>query len=216
MSKIPNKELLIFDWDGTIMDSVPKIVATLQSAARSLSVPEPDPISAKNIIGLSLDTAVATLFPEHSEFHQALEEQYKHHYLAVDTTPTPLFDDVASTLTALKNKGYALAVATGKSRKGLDRLLVETGLAHFFDITRTACEAQSKPHPEMLEHILAFYQLSPEQAVMIGDTQIDMQLAANAGVDSIGVTFGVHTKDELEIFSPKATVNSYRELLALF
>ncbi|WP_325050666.1 HAD-IA family hydrolase [Pseudoalteromonas sp. T1lg10] len=216
MSKINNKELLIFDWDGTIMDSVPKIVATLQSAARALSVPEPDPVSAKNIIGLSLDTAVATLFPEHSEFHQALEEQYKHHYLAVDTTPTPLFDDVESTLTALKNKGYALAVATGKSRKGLDRLMGETGLTHFFDITRTACEAQSKPHPQMLEQILAFYQLSPQQAVMIGDTQIDMQLAANAGVDSIGVTFGVHAKEELEIFNPKATVNSYRELLALF
>ncbi|WP_325042613.1 HAD-IA family hydrolase [Pseudoalteromonas sp. T1lg88] len=216
MSKINNKELLIFDWDGTIMDSVPKIVATLQSAARALSVPEPDPVSAKNIIGLSLDTTVATLFPEHSEFHQALEEQYKHHYLAVDTTPTPLFDDVESTLTALKNKGYALAVATGKSRKGLDRLMGETGLTHFFDITRTACEAQSKPHPQMLEQILAFYQLSPQQAVMIGDTQIDMQLAANAGVDSIGVTFGVHAKEELEIFNPKATVNSYRELLALF
>ncbi|MEM0514710.1 HAD-IIIA family hydrolase [Pseudoalteromonas sp. YIC-827] len=216
MSKINNKELLIFDWDGTIMDSVPKIVATLQSAARALSVPEPDPISAKNIIGLSLDTAVATLFPEHSEFHQALEEQYKHHYLAVDTTPTPLFDNVESTLQALKEKGYSLAVATGKSRKGLDRLMAETGLAHFFDISRTACEAQSKPHPQMLEQILAFYQCSPQQAVMIGDTQIDMQLAANAGVDGIGVTFGVHAKEELEIFHPKATVNSYRELLALF
>ncbi|MFY8272581.1 HAD-IA family hydrolase [Pseudoalteromonas sp. SSDWG2] len=214
--KIANKKLIIFDWDGTIMDSVPKIVATLQSAARELRVPEPDHVDAKNIIGLSLDTAVSTLFPEHSEHHQALEEQYKHHYVSVDTTPSPLFDDVRETLQALKDKGYWLAIATGKSRRGLDRLLNNTGLADFFEISMTASEAKSKPDPDMLEQILAFYDIQREQAVMIGDTQIDMQLAANANMDAVGVTFGVHSQTELETYNPIATVDNYKQLLDLF
>ncbi|MEO2266562.1 HAD-IA family hydrolase [Pseudoalteromonas sp. YIC-656] len=214
--KLANKRLIIFDWDGTVMDSVPKIVATLQSAARALRVPEPDYHCAKNIIGLSLDTAVETLFPEHSEFHEALANGYKHHYLSVDNTPTPLFADVEQTLMALKDRGYLLAVATGKSRKGLDRLLAETGLHALFDFTRTACEAQSKPHPQMLEQILTHFSVSARDAVMIGDTQIDMQLAANANMDAVGVTFGVHDKDELGQYSPVVTVDSYKELLALF
>ncbi len=198
------------------MDSVPKIVATLQSAARALRVPEPDEHSAKNIIGLSLDTAMETLFPEHAEFHDALTQGYKHHYLSVDTTPTPLFADVESTLIALKAKGYLLAVATGKSRKGLDRLLDETGLRSLFDFTRTACEAKSKPHPQMLEQILTHFSIGADQAVMIGDTQIDMQLAANANMDAIGVTFGVHSREELAEYNPVVTVDSYKELQRLF
>ena len=198
------------------MDSVPKIVATLQSAARQLRVPEPDYHSAKNIIGLSLDTAVETLFPDYAHSHDALVEGYKHHYLSVDTTPTPLFEGVEETLHALKAKGYTLAVATGKSRKGLDRLLAETGLHRFFDFTRTACDAESKPHPQMLTQILQHFSMDADDAVMIGDTQIDMQLAANAQMDAVGVTFGVHSSAELAPYKPIATVDSYPALLALF
>mgnify|MGYP001198867032 CR=1 FL=1 len=210
-----SKELIIFDWDGTVMDSVGKIVATLQGAARHFSVPEPTDEAAKNIIGLSLETAIATLFPEHSQLHPDLVARYKHHYVYEDNTPTPLFAEVETTLAALKRLGYRLAVATGKSRKGLDRLLAESQLTDYFEYTRTSCEAHSKPHPDMLEQILTMCDVSADKALMIGDTQIDMQLAANAKVDAVGVTFGVHNAAQLQQFSPVATVDHFSELRTL-
>ncbi|MFC3031182.1 HAD-IA family hydrolase [Pseudoalteromonas fenneropenaei] len=208
-------QLVIFDWDGTVMDSVDKIVNCLQMAAVSCGVAIPSAEVAKSIIGLSLDIAVATLFPNEQEKWSALAEAYKHQHKEVDTTPTPLFADVRNTLTALKAAGIKLAVATGKNRAGLDRMLEKSATRAFFCTTRTADEAESKPHPQMLLDILAETGIAAADAVMVGDTKIDMQLARNAGIDAIGVTFGVDTADTLAAYQPVAIVDSYQQLAAV-
>jgi len=127
---IKNYKLVIFDWDGTVMDSVSKIVNCIRQSALSLNITPPSDDAIKNIIGLSLERAIDVLFPEQIEQHNALVEGYKHQY-RIDTTPTPVFDGVASVLNALKEQGIILAVATGKGRDGLERLLDQSQLRHF-------------------------------------------------------------------------------------
>lgn len=207
------KKLIIFDWDGTVMDSVPKIVNTMNSAAQSLKLTPPSDAQTKNIIGMSLEKAMTVLFPEHDSLHAQLVAAYKEHYLTVDTTPTPLFPHVKSTLKNLLEKNYLLAVATGKSRVGLDRLLAQSGLGEYFVATRTSCEAQSKPHPDMLRQLVSEINIPVSQALMIGDTKIDMQMAKSANMDAIGVTFGVHDKQALMQHTPLATVDCFSQLL---
>ena len=176
MTPIKKYKLVIFDWDGTVMDSVTKIVNCIRSSAESLNLVAPSDLAIKNIIGMSLEKAIDVLFPDNVAQHQALIKGYKHQY-SVDTTPTPVFDNVVSVLGALKEQGIVLAVATGKGRDGLERLLDQSQLRHFFSATRTSDDALSKPSPNMLYQLLEELGISAQDAVMVGDTQIDMTMA---------------------------------------
>jgi len=208
---IKKYKLVIFDWDGTLMDSVSKIVNCIRQSALSLNITPPSDDAIKNIIGLSLERAIDVLFPEQIEQHNALVEGYKHQY-RIDTTPTPVFDGVASVLNALKEQGIILAVATGKGRDGLERLLDQSQLRHFFSATRTSDDAQSKPSPDMLYQLLQELGVSADDAVMIGDTKIDMAMGKAANIDRIGVTMGVHNAQQLSELTPVATVDNYQQL----
>ena len=208
-------KLVIFDWDGTVMDSVTKIVNCMQQSAVLCGLTSPADDAVKNIIGLSLEQAVAELFPNHADLYSDLITGYKHYYKHVDKTPTPLFENVAITLSAFKSCGVKLAIATGKSRAGLERLLEETQLRDYFVATRTSDDALSKPAPDMLLQLLSELDIRNEDALMIGDTKIDMAMAKAANVDRLGVTMGVHNAQQLQEFAPIATVDSYQQLGAL-
>ncbi|MFQ2188576.1 HAD-IA family hydrolase [Aeromonas jandaei] len=214
--------LAIFDWDGTLMDSVGRIVACVQGAARDCELAVPAPSQIRQIIGLSLDVAMSRLFPLRSDSGTAIDERqiamlidrYRHHYLH-DTTPSPLFAGVGELLHDWRSQGLQLAVATGKSRRGLDRVLDETGLRPLFVTSRGADEARSKPDPLMLEQILAELGLSPRQAVMIGDSVHDMAMAEAIAMPRIGVTWGVDSRDALSRYEPVAVVDSMTVLRSL-
>lgn len=212
---IAQVKLVIFDWDGTVMDSVPKIVRSLQIAAARCDVPVPPAHEAKQIIGLSLGPAMNVLFPGASQaVRDTLAEQYKHAYLHLDDTPTPFFTGAEPLFQTLKQRGYRLAVATGKARRGLDRVLHETATGHYFCATRCADEAESKPHPLMLQQLLQHFALTPEQAVMVGDSKYDLQMAQAIGMPRIGITHGVHGHAEFAALSPVAVVDDLPSLLA--
>ncbi|WP_348732275.1 HAD-IIIA family hydrolase [Rheinheimera texasensis] len=207
-------KVVIFDWDGTVMDSIAKIVNSVRITAQRLALPVPTEHAAKQIIGLSLDPAFRTLFPQSSAAERELmSEHYKDVYSNVDCTPTPLFDGAEHVFSALRQRGYQLAVATGKARRGLDRMFNETKTGHHFVTSRCSDEAQSKPHPQMLEHILAELQLTPQQAVMIGDSRYDLMMAHSIGMHRIGVTHGVHGHAEFAPFAPHAVIDNLPALL---
>ncbi|MFQ1983884.1 HAD-IA family hydrolase [Aeromonas veronii] len=218
--------LAIFDWDGTLMDSVGRIVACVQGAARDCELAVPAPAQIRQIIGLSLDVAMPRLFPlssgsgsgSGSAFDErqiaALIDRYRHHYLH-DATPSPLFSGAGELLHDWQSRGLQLAVATGKSRRGLDRVLDETGLRPLFVASRGADEARSKPDPLMLEQILDELELSPRQAVMIGDSVHDMAMAEAIAMPRIGVTWGVDSRDALSRHGPVAVVDSMAALRGL-
>lgn len=139
---------------------------------------------------------------------------YRRHYLELNTTPTPLFAGTTDVIHGLHSKGYQLAVATGKQRAGLDIALAESKLTPYFHALRGADQALSKPDPLMLKQILAQLQLTPAQAVMVGDSSYDLAMAQAMGMDSVGVTYGVHSSDVLTAFSPKAIIDDIRHLPA--
>ncbi|SIQ76463.1 phosphoglycolate phosphatase [Aeromonas sp. RU39B] len=208
--------LAIFDWDGTLMDSVARIVACLRGAARDCGLPEPAYDDASHIIGLSLDRGMAELFALDgaSDEVAALVERYRYHWFN-DPTPSPLFEGAQALLRDWHARGIQLAVATGKSRRGLDRVLDESGLRSLFVASRSADETRSKPDPLMLTELLAELGCPLDEAVMIGDSVHDMGMAANCGMRRIGVTWGVHQREQLQAFAPWAVVDSLAELQAL-
>ncbi|KZN57423.1 HAD-IA family hydrolase [Pseudoalteromonas luteoviolacea] len=206
-------KLVILDWDGTVMDTVPKIVNTINMVADQHAIPRASEEDTKSIIGLSLETALETLFPAYAHRIAELARAYKHIYKEVDSTPTKLFDGVEKVLTLLAEQGVQIAVATGKSRQGLNRLMVETGLEQYFITTRTADEAESKPSPDMLNQIMAELGVEPEEVVMIGDTIIDMEMARQAGVAAIGVTLGVASYEQLEATAAYFIANEFEQLI---
>lgn len=212
--------LAIFDWDGTLMDSVGRIVACVQGAARDCELAVPAPAQIRQIIGLSLDVAMSRLFPLCSDSGTAIDERQiatlidRYHYLH-DATPSPLFAGAGELLHDWRSRGLQLAVATGKSRRGLERVLDETGLRPLFITSRGADEARSKPDPLMLEQILAELGLSPRQAVMIGDSVHDMAMAEAIAMPRIGVTWGVDSRDALSRYEPVAVVDSMTVLRSL-
>lgn len=209
-------KLVIFDWDGTVMDSVGRIVSSMRSAAKDVSLPIPTAKQVKNIIGLSLPEATKLLFPTSDDAQtKSLRLSYKQHYIEIDDTPTPLFPYAEELFIDLLAEDKYLAVATGKGRDGLERIFKETNTKHYFHTSRCAKECQSKPNPDMLEQILAELTIHPSEAVMIGDTIHDMSMARNANVDRIGVSFGVHDHKALSKFQPKAIVNSLHDLANL-
>lgn len=209
-------KLVIFDWDGTLMDSVDRIVSSMQSAAKVVGLAVPSNNATKEIIGLSLPIAVEKLFSGiTSEQIDAMVLEYKYQYIEVDKTESPLFANALNLLTKMKQNDKLLAVATGKGRDGLNRVLNISETEAFFHTTRCAGEMPSKPNPQMLHSILEELAIAPHEAIMIGDTSHDLEMAQNAGIASIGVTFGVHKREVLEKYQPKAIVNSLIELQTL-
>ncbi len=209
-------KLVIFDWDGTLMDSVDRIVSSMQSAAKVVGLTVPSHEAAKQIIGLSIPEALKALFNGITDEQiETMRLEYKYQYLEGDTTPTPLFNNAINLLTQLKENRKLLAVATGKGRDGLNRVLEVSETSTFFNTTRCAGEMPSKPDPTMLLSILDELNLAPHEAIMIGDTSHDLKMAQNAGIDSIGVTFGVHDREVLNQYNPKVIVDSLTELHGL-
>jgi phosphoglycolate phosphatase len=208
-------ELLVFDWDGTLMDSEAHIVACVEAAVRDLNLPVPSQDAIRNIIGLGLLEAVNILFPGHKAgLHLEVANRYRLHFFKEDRTPSQLFEGAREVLSELSQQGYMLAVATGKGRKGLDYALESTGLGDFFHFTRCADETFSKPHPEMLNQILEQTGVEPKQALMIGDTEYDLEMAVNAGMPSLGVTYGTHSVERLLKHKPLACVDRVTEIPA--
>lgn len=191
-------DLLIFDWDGTLMDSTVRIVSCLREGVRQAGLPPRDDAQLRHIIGLGLREAVDFLFPgAKARLKQKMMEVYRHQFMYADTTPAALFEGVEAMLDALESQGYLLAVATGKTRCGLDSALRELGMEGRFHASRCADETTSKPDPHMLREILGDLDVMPERALMIGDTQFDIEMAQNAGVAAVGVAQGAHSPDKL-------------------
>ena len=208
-------DLIIFDWDGTLMDSVDKIVRCMQAAASDLAYPDPGAASIRHIIGLGLTEAMQALFPSLAAAdHGRLTQRYREHFLHHDQTPMPLFPGVDQGLQQLNQKNYLLAVATGKARRGLDRVLADTAMQGLFCATRCADEAFSKPHPQMLADILTATGVAPQRALMVGDTTYDMQMAHNAGVAGLAVSYGVHGREDLMRAGALACLNTFEEVCA--
>ena len=211
--KIANRfDLLIFDWDGTLMDSAGVIVSCIQAASREMGLPEPSREAASHIIGLGLRQALETLFPDLPEGrHQPLAEHYRRYYLGQDAE-IPLFEGARELIADLNARGHLLAVATGKARRGLDRAFAHTGLQPYFHASRTADETHSKPHPAMIEELLDELAVEPERALMIGDTTHDLEMARNAGVASLAAGYGAHPPEALAGFDSLAVCRHFDEL----
>ena len=208
--------MIIFDWDGTLCDSAAHIVAAVQSAARDMGLAVPSDEAAANIIGLGLAEAMARLFPEIPARRRAtLIQAYSTHYVANEVDTPDLFPGALDTLHSLRDRGLELAVATGKSRRGLDRILAKLDLVGFFHATRCADETQSKPHPQMIHEIIRERAVDPGDVVMVGDTEYDLEMASNAGVASVGVSFGVHSVERLAAHGPVAIIDTLPQLLDL-
>jgi phosphoglycolate phosphatase len=203
--------LIVFDWDGTLMDSEGQIVACLRAAMRDLGLAPLADDTLRNVIGLGLREAIDALVPGQDEsFHTAFAGHYRNHWFASENSR--LFDDARDVLELCKRQGFLLGVATGKSRRGLDRVLVETGLDLCFDATRCADEAPSKPHPQMLVDIMQVLDVLPGQTIMVGDTEYDMEMATNAGAGKVAVTTGVHTPERLAQHAPMVTLQKLAEM----
>lgn len=207
-------ELLVFDWDGTLMDSEASIVTCMKGAIADLGCEPRTTEQIKNIIGLGLREAVDTLYPGTDDaFLQAMVDGYRHHFLGGSEHHSELFPGAAETIRALSEAGYLLAVATGKGRRGLDMVLEKTGLGQYFHTTRCADETFSKPHPQMLEEVMEVLGAEPTSTLMIGDSEYDMQMANNARTHALAVSYGVHEKPRLMQHQPLHCLDAISELL---
>lgn len=205
-------DMLVFDWDGTLMDSAAAIAESLQAACRALGLPVPADADARYIIGLGLSDAMRHVLPDlpETEFPRVVD-RYRIEFLRRDGG-TQLFSGMAEMIRELHDAGFLLGVATGKSRRGLDRALGETGLMGYFHVTRCADEGFAKPHPGMLEAVLDSHGVSRDRALMIGDTTHDLEMAGAAHVAGLGVTYGAHERPALEALAPVALLDSPLEL----
>ncbi|MBB5019826.1 phosphoglycolate phosphatase [Chitinivorax tropicus] len=205
-------DLLVFDWDGTLMDSTMAIVRAIQHAFRDVGLDAPSDERAKHVIGLGLAEAMRHLDANLSQAdHVAVVDAYRHHYLSQHAY-IELFGGVADALVRYREQGFLLAVATGKSRQGLNRAMETVGVTHLFDVTRCADETFSKPHPAMLEQIMDVTGMQPSRTLMIGDTSHDLLLARNARADGFAVSYGAHPLDELEAHQPVGIAHTFAEL----
>ncbi len=206
-------KLLVFDWDGTLMDSEARIVACMQAAADDLKLAVPSEQRVRNIIGLGLKEAVMELFPRQSEeLVPQLVERYRYHFLQKNQTPSELFPGAEEVLWDLESQGYLMAVATGKGRAGLDKVLQETGLVKLFHTTRCADETFSKPNPDMLIQIMDELGANATETLMIGDTEYDMLMAKNASAHGLAVSYGVHEAERLMQHDPLGCLDDISEL----
>jgi len=207
-----NFDLIAFDWDGTLFDSTKIIVRCIQAAVRDVGGTVPTDKEARYVIGLGLMQALAHAAPDvPPEKYPLLGERYRHHY-AAHYDDLSLFDGVLPLLDTLKARGHLLAVATGKSRRGLDEVLRTVELRGVFDGSRTADETAGKPDPRMLHELMAEFGVEPERVLMVGDTTHDLQMALNAGCPSVGVSYGAHEPDSFAVLEPRHVVHSVQEL----
>jgi len=210
--KLNNIELIIFDWDGTLIDSEANIVQCMQWMIADLNLPARTTDELSNIIGLGLYEALGALFPEHGATdYERMIDRYRYHFFASD--PSQPFPGVQQVLQQLNENEYLLAVATGKGRRGLDKALDSTGFRPWFHATRCADETRSKPHPQMLQEILDELDVKPQHALMIGDTEYDLQMANNVGMPALGVSYGVHEPARLSQYQPVAIIDEIGALL---
>ena len=208
-------ELLIFDWDGTLSDSIGRIVSAMGEAARLSGRPVRDDHAIKGIIGLGLPEAIRTLYPDITANDLGdFRKHYADSYMAMDVEPSRLFEGVHESLEAFRAEGYRMAVATGKARRGLNRVLKAHGWLDYFDVTRAADETASKPNPLMLNEILQHCGVAPENALMVGDASFDLQMARNAGMHSVAVGYGAQALDSLLQYEPQLAINHFSELRA--
>ena len=207
-----NFDLIAFDWDGTLFDSTAIITRCIQEAVRDVGGTVPTQEAASYVIGLGLKQALAHAAPDvPPEKYALLGERYQHHY-ALHVSDLSFFDGAIDMLHALKAKGHRLAVATGKSRRGLDESLKSAALKGLFEASRTADETAGKPHPKMLNELLAQFAVPAERLLMIGDTTHDLQMAVNAGCPSVGVSYGAHDTASFAALGPRHIAHSVREL----
>ncbi|CAN7443425.1 MULTISPECIES: HAD family hydrolase [Acidovorax] len=205
-------DLIAFDWDGTLFDSTAIIVRCIQAAVRDVGGTVPTDKEAAYVIGMGLMQALAHAAPDvPPEKYTELGNRYRFHYIQ-HQDDLSLFDGVLPLLSDLRERGHLLAVATGKSRRGLDEALHSVDLRGVFDGSRTADQTAGKPHPLMLQELMAEFDVAPERLLMIGDTTHDLQMAVNAGCASVGVSYGAHEPDAFHALQPLAVVHSVREL----
>jgi len=205
-------DLIVFDWDGTLFDSTALIARCIQAAAVDLGLPVPSDEAASHVIGLGLTEALQHAVPSlPAARYPELGQRYRHHYVERQHELV-LFPGTLEMLHALKARNHWLAVATGKSRRGLDEALQTVQLHGLFDATRTADETAGKPHPRMLHELMAAIGTAPERTLMVGDTTHDLQLARNAGTASVGVSFGAHAPDAFADLGPLHVAHSTADL----
>jgi phosphoglycolate phosphatase len=206
--------LIVFDWDGTLLDSAAGIVESIQEAARDLQLPVPTRETASHVIGLGLQDSLRSAVPTLPEArYREFADAYRRHFRARQDAMT-LFPGARELLQDLQAAGHRLAVATGKSRRGLDYALEATALRPVFGATRCADESQPKPHPAMLLELMAALDAPPEQALMIGDTSHDLEMARSARVDAVAVCYGAHPEPALRALGPRGCVSTIEELRA--
>ncbi|MFT7403728.1 HAD-IA family hydrolase [Zhongshania sp.] len=208
--------LIIFDWDGTILDSSDKIVFCMQQGARDFGVASRDSEEIRNIIGLELSLAIAYLYPELNKVAvEGVRACYVQCFIEADKQPCQLFPGVESTLHTLKGAGHDLCVATGKSRRGLDRVFAGLGISALFSGSRCADETASKPDPLMLQQLCGERGINPIDAVMVGDTEYDLEMASRIAMPRIGVSYGVHSVERLMRWKPLSVVDEFSMLLSV-
>ena len=205
-------DLIVFDWDGTVMDSTAVIANSIQSACRDLDLEVPSDEVARHVIGLGLDQALRYAVPSAGvSRHADLVARYRHHFFSQENS-MPLFEGAEQLIQDLRSDGYYLAVATGKNRNGLDRALKSSNMAQHFHATRTADQTVSKPDPTMLYELLEELEVGAPRALMVGDTTHDLQMAINAGVESLGMTHGAHPEHQLRELKPLALLDDFEAL----
>jgi phosphoglycolate phosphatase len=204
--------LLVFDWDGTLIDSAGTIAECIQAASREMGLAVPDRQRARHVIGLGLHDSLRHAVPDlPRERYVEFAGMYRRHFLARESSMS-LFEGVPRLLSELEQRGHMLAVATGKTRAGLDRALAASGLGVHFRASRCADETSPKPHPAMLLELMKELGTDPQRMLMVGDTSHDLEMARNAGVDAVAVTYGAHPEDALRAFEPLACASSVEDL----
>ncbi|PKO47526.1 MAG: HAD family hydrolase [Betaproteobacteria bacterium HGW-Betaproteobacteria-22] len=207
-------DLIVWDWDGTLADSTGMITNAILKAAEQVGLPALSAQKASSIIGLGLRESIETLYGNLPVVQaQALAQQYNLNYYAGEHE-IPLFAEAANTIIELNKRGYKLAVATGKSRRGLNFALEHTGLGHYFHATRTVDECFSKPHPQMLNELMDDLITLPARTLMIGDTSYDLHMAKNAGVHAVGVSYGAQPAEQWQHLNPIQQFDDFNSLSA--
>jgi len=205
-------DLIVWDWDGTLADSTGLITKAILLAAEQVGLPAVSSQTARNIIGLGLKESIYALYGDIPvDQAQSLAVQYTSNYYAGESE-SPLFNGVTETIMSLNKRGFKQAVATGKGRRGLNLALDQSKLGSFFHSTRTVDECFSKPHPQMLNELMDYLVVLPERTLMIGDTSYDLQMAQNAGVSSIGVTYGAQKSEQWQHLKPMQQFSNFDSL----
>ena len=206
--------VLIFDWDGTLVDSIKRIVEAMHMASDKCAVPRCTDEAVRAIIGLAMPQAYDVLYPEatDAQLKQRYIHEYSEQYLVLEEQPSPFYPGVLDALEQYRSAGYKLAVATGKSRRGLHRVLSGHNMLDYFDITRCADETRSKPDPLMLHEILKHSAATPDQAIMVGDSPFDLRMANNANVPCVAVSYGAQPLSVLQQEKPILAIDDFYEL----